>query len=78
MSEATRVNSRSENWCLCDNVIPAQELIYITQIVLIYVVVVCCILNLTFGKEEQSTLWASLLSGALGYIIAFAGYEEEK
>jgi len=68
MSER-RFSSALENWCLCDSVIPAQEIIYITQIVLIYIVVICCIVNLTIGKEEQAAVWASLLSGALGYML---------
>lgn len=39
---------------------------------LVYVVVIACLINLSLGLENQS-LWASLLSGSLGYMLPAPG-----
>jgi uncharacterized membrane protein AbrB (regulator of aidB expression) len=38
------------------------------QIVLIYIVIITCIINLSIGNGE-SNLWTALLSSCLGYIL---------
>lgn len=47
-------------------------LIYFTQSLLIYLVVIACIVNLSIGLDNQA-LWASLLSGSLGYMLPSPG-----
>lgn len=47
-------------------------IIYFTQVILIYTVVVACIINLSIGQDNPA-LWSSLLSGALGYILPAPG-----
>ena len=56
-------------WSMCDKFIPKEELIYLTQVFLIYLVVIVCVINLSFGDPGQAALWSSLLSGALGYLL---------
>lgn len=51
---------------------PKQHIVYFTQVILIYTVVICCLINLSLGLGNQ-TLWASLLSGSLGYILPAPG-----
>ena len=58
----------SRRWTLCGGEVPKQEIIYLSQVVLIYIVVVTCVVNLTLWDVNQS-LWASLLSGCIGYIL---------
>ena len=53
---------------MCGGKVPKQEIIYLSQVVLIYIVVVTCVVNLTLWDVNQS-LWASLLSGCIGYIL---------
>ena len=53
---------------MCGGEVPKQEIIYLSQVVLIYIVVVTCVVNLTLWDVNQS-LWASLLSGCIGYIL---------
>lgn len=46
----------------------SKNVIYISQISLIFIVVIACIVNLSLTEANQP-LWASLLSGCLGYIL---------
>jgi len=56
-------------WSICSQNFPKDELIYFTQVFLIYIIVITCLINLSIGLEQNSMLWASLLSGALGYLL---------
>ena len=41
---------------------------YACQVLAIFTVIVACLVNLSIGNEKEA-LWASLLSGALGYML---------
>ena len=56
------------NWRICNKEIPKSEIIYFTQVLLIYIVVLACVINLSFRDCDQP-LWSSLLSGSLGYLL---------
>ena len=45
--------------------------VFLSQLLLIYVVVIVSLYNLTQGKctEEQRQLWVALLSSCLGYLL---------
>lgn len=58
----------NSTWTLCRKKIPKNEIIYLSQVVLIYIVVCACIINLSISPNNHS-LWASILSGALGYLL---------
>lgn len=45
-----------------------QEVIYFCQIGVIFTVIVACIINLSLGTGHES-LWSSMLSGVIGYIL---------
>ena len=47
---------------------PKAEGVFFTQIILIYIVVVACIVNLSVGNGN-SNLWTALLSSCLGYLL---------
>lgn len=63
-------------WQLCNSKIPQTEIIYFTQVVLIYIVVLTCVINLSLGSGNQS-LWSSLLSGSLGYLLPAPGIKKK-
>jgi hypothetical protein len=46
----------------------SKELIFIFQLIIILIVVISCILNLTF-TERGSDLWIVLLSSSIGYLL---------
>ena len=52
----------------CCGKIPEKEVIYFCQVILIYIVVIACLLNLILGSGLEA-LWSSLLSGSVGYLL---------
>ena len=58
----------SENWRLFGTNVTRSEVVYITQVILIYIIVITCIVNLSF-KVGDSNLWTALLSSCLGYLL---------
>jgi hypothetical protein len=69
--DSERMAESPRTWPLFGRQFPRSEIVYLTQIILIYGVVIVSMLNLTLytDKEEHKTLWVSLLSGCLGYIL---------
>lgn len=57
-----------QNWEFFGKHIPKGELTYFSQIIIIYIVIVSCILNLSL-KNGDSNLWTALLSSSIGYIL---------
>jgi len=57
-----------DEWRLFGRRIPKQEAVFISQVVLIYMVVITCIFNLSL-PSENSNLWTALLSSSIGYIL---------
>src|SRR5271163_2162518 len=47
---------------------PSQRQIYYCQVVAIYIIVIACIVNLSLGGDKD-TVWASVLSASLGYLL---------
>ena len=48
--------------------IPKTEIQYISQVIIIYIVIITCIINLSLGNGD-SNLWTALLSSCLGYML---------
>ena len=61
-------SQNSRNWKICGSKVPRSELVFLSQVVIIYVVVCLCLYNLTTGRGD-SNLWSALLSGCLGYLL---------
>jgi len=55
-------------WKCCKEDIPTLQIIFFTQVILIYIVVLTCIVNLAYGNQPRE-LWISLLASGLGYIL---------
>ena len=69
--DVERANSEersSTTWAICGKGIPKSEIVFFSQVILIYVVVCLCLFNLTSGRGD-SNLWSALLSGCLGYLL---------
>jgi hypothetical protein len=48
--------------------LPKAELVYVSQIVILYIIIICALVNLTLNRGE-SALWISLLSLCIGVRI---------
>lgn len=58
----------SSKWTICWQDVPKLEVIYFTQITLIFTIVIVCIIKLSLDTNN-CTIWASLLSGCVGYML---------
>ena len=58
----------NDRWTVCCSKVPGQEVIFLSQVVLIYIVVCVSLANLTLDVGDKA-LWSSLLSGCLGYLL---------
>lgn len=63
-SSATKITF----WNIFGHSLPRKEIVYFSQITLVYIVTIFCIINLTL-YDEKTQLWTALLSGCLGYIL---------
>jgi hypothetical protein len=59
----------SNTWRTICGKLPKEEVVYFSQVVVILTVIIACIVNLSFGDRRNDTLWSSLLSGCVGYLL---------
>jgi len=64
----TSVSSRGGRWNVFGNEVPKEEIVFFTQVLLIYVIAITSIVNLSL-EAKNDTLWTSLLSASLGYML---------
>ncbi len=43
--------------------------VFVTQVIIVYVVILCALINLTFYPEARQELWITLLSSSIGYLL---------
>ena len=58
----------SRVWTVLGQDLPRSEVVYFSQMFIIYVVVITSIFNLSIG-EEKSSLWLNLLTSACSYLL---------
>jgi len=56
------------NGSIKSRVIIANRGLFVCQVAAILIVILACVVNLSLGKDNTE-LWASLLSGSLGYLL---------
>lgn len=64
----TRDKRQTVLWNIFGKKVPRSQMVFILQMVLIYIVVVASIINLSLDSGA-SHLWIALLSSSLGYIL---------
>ena len=57
-----------KNWKCCGWKIPQAEIMYFSQIIILYIIIIICMCNLTY-KNENKDLWIALLSYCLGCLL---------
>ena len=68
MVDSETGSTRTSRWTICYHQVPSQEVIFFTQVILIYIVVCVSLTNITLSADNR-ILWSSLLSGCLGYLL---------
>ena len=66
--EAHDTHQRRQLWSILGQKLPQGEVVYLTQVLLIYIVILTCIINLSRGQGD-SNLWTCLMSSCLGYLL---------
>ncbi len=61
-------SSSERSWDMFGQRIPKTEVQYLTQVIIIYIVIITCIINLSISNGD-SNLWTALLSSCLGYML---------
>ena len=58
----------SKVWSVLGQDLPRSEVVYFSQMLIIYIVVITSIFNLSIGHEKTS-LWINLLTSACSYLL---------
>ena len=61
----------SENkWVVFGKKFPKSEIVYFSQIIILYTIIICSIYNLTTSDcDHLNTLWITHLSSCVGYLL---------
>ena len=67
-NESTRGNRATKWWWVCGSEVPRDEIVFFAQVIISYIVIITCIINLSL-QNGDSSLFTTLLSLTLGYIL---------
>ena len=56
------------SWRFCGHKFSRSQVVYFSQILILYMIIITCIVNLSI-KNGDSNLWTALLSSSIGYIL---------
>jgi len=62
------VSSTSNKWTILNNIFPQSEVIYFSQVILIYIISIVSLVNISLS-QENSYIWSNLLCICIGYMI---------
>ncbi len=59
-----------KSWILCSQRIPRSEIVFLCQFLTIWTIIIFCLIRVWFGAScEESTIYLTILSGVIGYIL---------
>ena len=61
-------NQSIKKWACCGRELPKEEIVFFSQTLIIYIVILCCIGNLTLSNGDIN-FWHVLMGSCLGYIL---------
>ena len=61
--------STSARWSIGSRKVPKGEIVFFSQALIIFTVIVSCIYNLSKPDRKDETLWSTLLASCLGYML---------
>ena len=65
-------------WSFGKNKVPKAEIVFFTQALIIFTVIVFCIYNLSRPERKDETLWSTLLASCLGYMLPAPSISHKK
>lgn len=70
-------SSEREVWNVFGYHFPKLEVVFFSQITVLYIVIITCLVNLTIRNGEVE-LWCTLLSASIGYLLPNPSIKREK
>ena len=64
----SETRSSEERWHLLGTRVPKAEIVYFSQMLIVYVIIITSITNLSL-QNGSTELWISLLSSCIGYAL---------
>ena len=68
MQDRMETISNKSNWLVLGKAVPRQEVVYFTQVALIFMIVVTSVVNLMMERGDEK-LWIALLCSSIGYLL---------
>lgn len=64
-------NNERPPWKLCNFTVPRSEVVFFTQVTVVFIILVVALSKMAFYEVscEEQTIWVSLVSGAVGYLL---------
>lgn len=63
-------NVERRSWVFCKRTFPRSEVVFVTQTVLVFVLVIVSISCLAVAQTcEETTVWIGILSSSVGYML---------
>ena len=72
------LSGRQSNWKFFGSRIPKSEIVFATQTLMLYIVIIVCLVNLTISTDDNSNLWTALLSSSLGLMLPSPTMKRDK
>ena len=63
------LNDGSQQWLMCGRPFPRSEVKFFSQVIILYIVIITCLVNLSIANAELKSVWISLMSYAMGCIL---------
>ncbi len=68
LADSDNVSENHSHWKFFGKRVPKAEIVFGSQVIMLYIVIIVCLVNLTLGNGD-SNLWTALLSSSLGYML---------
>ncbi len=56
-----------DKWYILGKSVPKQEIVFFSQIIILYILIFTCIINLSLNSSSQ--IWTSILSTCIGILV---------
>ncbi len=57
----------SDRWFILGRELPKQEIVFFSQIIILYILIITCMINLSINSNSQ--IWTSILSTCIGILV---------
>jgi hypothetical protein len=61
-------STRFNYWSTCCGQVPRDQVVFLFQVVIAYIVIIASLVKITFSSENLCS-WATLASGTIGYLL---------